>query len=108
MEVASTWGGYLEKGHENASSDLKASISLEGPCKERIMENPRAALKQEEICLECSRHQCERTTLTGNYSLIYWQKHRTNILKFQIGPCAHYDRGHDEQFTFIREPFSEQ
>lgn len=51
-EVADTRGGYLEKGHENASSDLKASISLEGPCKERIIitENPRAALKQEEIC----------------------------------------------------------
>lgn len=41
--------------------------------------------------------------LTGNYSLIYWLKHWTNILKFHTEPCAYHNCGHNDQFTFIIE-----
>ena len=86
---------------ENVSSYLKASTSLEGPCKERIKRKTTEALKQEEICQNAPAVNERVQPLTGNYSLIYWQKNRTNILKFQIGTCAYHDCGHDEQFTFI-------
>lgn len=57
---------------ENVSSYLKASISLEGPRKDRIMEKTTAALKQEEICQNAPAVNQSVQPLTGNYSLIYW------------------------------------